>query len=86
MPDRSYKTMLKPTRAVVKLYQLRGFHVCDIHADKEFDCIKAVVLPIHLNVIAADGHVGEVERSIRPIKERVRACAHGLPYRRLPKT
>ena len=47
---------------------------------------KAAVLPIHLNVIAVDGHVGEVERSIRPIKERVRACgAHGLPYRCLPK-
>jgi hypothetical protein len=28
--------------------------------------------------------VGKVERSIRTIKERLRACVHGLSYRRLP--
>jgi hypothetical protein len=30
-------------------------------------------------------HVGEVERSIRTIKERLRACVHGLPFKRVPK-
>ena len=84
--DRSYNTILNQTRSVIKLYTLRGFHVRDIHADEEFDYIRADVLPINLlNVVAADGHVGEVERSIRPIKARVRACAHGLPYRHIPK-
>jgi hypothetical protein len=38
-----------------------------------------------LNVVTADDHVGEVERSIRTIKERVRTLIHGLPFRRLPK-
>jgi hypothetical protein len=69
--DGSYNTILKQTRSVIKLYTLRGFHVRDIHADEEFDCIRADVLPINLNVVGA---------SIRPIKKCVRACAHGLPY------
>ena len=38
-----------------------------------------------MNITTADSHVGEVERSIRTIKERLRACVHGLPFRRLPK-
>jgi hypothetical protein len=38
-----------------------------------------------MNVVAADSHVGEVERSIRTIKERLRSCVHGLPFRRVPK-
>jgi len=32
-----------------------------------------------------DDHVGEVERSIRTIKERTRTTIHGLPFKRLPK-
>jgi hypothetical protein len=35
--------------------------------------------------VAADSHVGEVERSIRTIKERSRSTVHGLPYKRLPR-
>jgi hypothetical protein len=34
---------------------------------------------------ARDAHVGEIERSIRTIKERVRADVHDMPYKRLPK-
>jgi len=32
-------TILQELEAVVKLYQHRGFHVCDIHADQEFACV-----------------------------------------------
>ena len=83
--DRSFKTILHELQAAIQLYTARGFTVCDIHGDHEFECTRLALSPIHLNIVAADGHVGEVERSIRTIKERLRACAHGLPYRRLPK-
>jgi hypothetical protein len=72
-------------KAVLHLYKSRGFNICDIHCDNEFECIREEVRPIRLNVVPADSHVGEVERSIRTIKERLRACAHGLPFKRLPK-
>ena len=35
-------------------------------------------------IVPTNSHVGEVELSIRTIKERVCACAHGLPFKRLP--
>ena len=33
----------------------------------------------------ADSHVGEIERSVRTFKGRIRTCVHGLPFERLPK-
>ena len=83
--DRKYETIKRELSAVIRMYPSRGFTVTDIHADHEFSCVRHDFHPIHLNVVPADCHVGEVERSIRTIKERVRSCAHGMPYRRLPK-
>ena len=83
--DRTRATILQETRAAINLYVSRGFRVRDLHTDGEFACIRADMLPIVTNVVAADSHVGEVERSIRTIKERLRSCVHGLPFRRLPK-
>lgn len=85
VPDRKHATILQEVLAVIKLYHSRGFRVRDVHVDNEFACIRDDIYPIHLNVVAADSHVGEVERSIRTVKERLRACVHGLPFKRLPK-
>ncbi|KAG7373305.1 reverse transcriptase RNA-dependent DNA polymerase [Nitzschia inconspicua] len=82
--DRSKRSILRETLGVTDMYANRGFTVTDIHTDNEFECLRADVAPIVLNVTAADDHVGEVERSIRTIKERVRAAVNGMPYRRLP--
>jgi hypothetical protein len=78
-------TLREQTKAVIDCYTNRGFNITNIHADGAFECIREAVAPIILNINAADEHVGEVERSIRTIKERVRATVHGLPYKRLPR-
>ena len=96
--NRSKTTILKTLRDEVKLYVGRGFSVRDVHGDGEFECIKEELLnmhkedglrdlpgPIHLEVCTTNEHVKEVERSIRTIKDMLRATAHGMPYRRLPK-
>ena len=85
IPDRTHKTILDEILAAINLYSSRGLTVCDIHADSEFECIREEIRPIAMNIVAPDSHVGEVERSIRTIKERLRSCAHGLPFQRLPK-
>jgi hypothetical protein len=85
VPDRTKPTILRELQAVLRLYQARGLTVCDIHGDHEIECVRDALRPIALDIVAADSHVGEVERSIRTIKERLRACAHGLPFKRLPK-
>ncbi len=83
--DRSKPTIIRSLRAVIKRYHDRGFAVCDVHADNELECAREALLPIELNVVPADCHVGEIERSIRTIKERLRSCVHGLPFSRLPR-
>jgi Reverse transcriptase (RNA-dependent DNA polymerase)/Zinc knuckle len=78
-------TLIENTMAVINAHRQRGFTVTTIHADGAFECMREAVAPTILNINAADEHVGEVERSIRTIKERVRGALHGLPYKRLPK-
>jgi hypothetical protein len=85
VPDRSKKTILRETRRAINIYTTRGFIVHGMHCDNEFGCIKDDVLPVKLDIVPADSHVGEVERSIRTIRERTRAAVHGMPYKRLPK-
>jgi hypothetical protein len=85
VPDRTRATILKEVTAIIQLYHRRGFRVCDLHVDNEFACVRDALHPIHMNVVAADSHVGEIERSVRTVKERLRACVHGLPFKRLPK-
>lgn len=82
---RGKPTLLQEMQAVLKQYQSRGFSVVTIHCDNEFECLRNDVLPAQLNVMAPDDHQGDVERSIRTIKERVRSTIHGLPFRRFPK-
>jgi hypothetical protein len=77
--------MVKHIDSALKLYRTRGFNVTDVHDDIEFECTREHILPVNLNTVAADGHVGEVERSILTIKERNRSTVHGLPFKRLPK-
>ena len=68
------------------MYKSRGFNISDLHANMEFECIRNNVLPSMLNVTAADDHVGEVEQSIRTMKERARTTIHSLPFLKfLPK-
>ena len=70
----------------------------DVHADQEFECVReelavlhlqdtfaALPGPVGLEVCTSNDHTKEVERSIRSVKETVRAMVHGMPYRRLPK-
>ena len=85
VPDRSKRTILPELRRVFRRYQARGFLLAGLHADGEFECIRDDVHPVPVDIVAADCHVGEVERSIRTLKERLRAAVHGMPYRRLPK-
>jgi hypothetical protein len=58
--DRSKSTMMRCLDSAFHNYRTRGFNITDLHADNEFECISEHILPIHLNPVAADGHVGEV--------------------------
>jgi hypothetical protein len=65
-------------KAVINMYETRGFNITQIKGDREFSCITNDVLPVTLNVADADDHVHEVERSIRTVKEQTRCTIQGL--------
>jgi hypothetical protein len=79
------ETILKELRSSLDVYNARGFNVTSIHSDMEFECVQYDLLPTQFELTPRDAHVGEVERSIRTIKERVRSDIHGMPFKRLPK-
>ena len=85
LKNRKKAVILQETKTVLDLYRARGFNIVDIHADMDFECIKDEVQPALINLNAHDNHVGEVERSIRTIKEQVRADVHSIPFKQLPK-
>jgi hypothetical protein len=83
--NRSHATMLAFVTRTIAEYTHRGFAVQAIHADSEFACLELDLHPIALHTVTANGHVPEVERSIRTIKENLRSTVHGMPFRRIPK-
>ena len=85
VPDRAHGTILRELNLVINLYRTRGFIIVGVHSDTEFECIREDIRPIHLDVVPADCHVGEIERSVKTVKERLRATVHGLPFKCIPK-
>ena len=83
--NRNKETMLECAEQICNQYLQRGFELRAIHADNEFECIRDEVSPVRLDVVTANGHVPEIERSIRTMKEDARTVVHGMPFRRLPK-
>ena len=72
-------------KKAINVYHSRGIHVHNVNTDNEFECIKDDILPVHLNVVAAEEHVGDVERSIRTVKEGTRCDIQRLPYTHYPR-
>ena len=77
-PNRSQRTMVERIKRAIQLYKARGLYVNNIHADNEFECCRAEIRPIKMDITGAEMHLGEVERSICIIKERVRCTTHSL--------
>jgi acetolactate synthase regulatory subunit len=68
--DCNKPTMLQEVKAVLNVYTSRGFHVCNIHGDIEFQFIREDKHPIQVNIVLLTVTlVGKIERSIRTIKE-----------------
>jgi Cobalamin biosynthesis protein CobT (nicotinate-mononucleotide:5, 6-dimethylbenzimidazole phosphoribosyltransferase) len=82
---RSLSEMKSNLNQLKRIYHSRGFRVVSIHADEEFEKLRNHMLPSILMSPNPGGHVPEVERSIRTLKEGCRAAIHGMPYRVYPK-
>ena len=56
-----------------------------INGDNEFEGIEDAIRPCNLHIVGAGEHVGDVERSIRTLKEGTRCHIHRIPYKTYPK-
>jgi hypothetical protein len=85
LPLQTAKCLALTIEQVIKVYRVAGFIVLVALMDMEFEQLKDVLPNITINTTAAREHVGETERKIRVIKERVRGTMTTLPYLTLPK-
>jgi hypothetical protein len=86
IPNRTSAVLLNSIKSVIAIYQRGGFRVRLALMDGEFASMNGAMadLGVSLNTTAEDEHVGEIERFIRVIKERVRAMYNTLPFQHVP--
>jgi hypothetical protein len=72
--------------SVFRIYSQRGFKVTHALMDNEFEPLRGDLagVQVQLDHTGADDHVGDIERWIRTMKERMRAIITSLPFERLP--
>jgi len=80
----SKKDTLELVNKIISKYEARGLTVVQINGDNEFECIREDIRPITLNIVAAEEHVGSIERGIRTNKDDTRAHIHRIPYTHYP--
>ena len=83
--SRTVASLSKALTKVLKLYARGGFVVNLIMMDGEFAKLESSYELVEINTTAAREHAGEIERSVRTIKECGRSISTVLTYTTLPK-
>jgi hypothetical protein len=84
---KSNTMVMAALKDVFKIYLGGGFNVESAMMDREFEPLRGMlaVYKVGLNTTSRDEHVGEIERYIRTLKERMRAAYNTLPFERMPQ-
>ena len=84
--DRKEATLLKGIATMTALYQKAGFKITTALMDGEFVPLHRGLaeIGITLNETSRNEHVGDIERYIRTVKERMRAIYNTLPFHKVP--
>ena len=85
--NRKHETILEALTNAINLYKYYEYKVMSLLTDSEFYGLRNQLLTqgVLLNTAAAHEHVGDIERYIRVIKERVRAIITTLPFSHFPR-
>jgi hypothetical protein len=88
LPNRSDQTIAESLLSTIRIYRQCGFRVSELLMDGEFDTdgIREGVAGdgILVNPTRWDEHVGDVERYIRTVHERMWATYNTLPFNCVP--
>ena len=84
--DRKQGTILKSIAHVATLHRKAGFKVTTALMDGEFVHLRGGLaeIGITLNETSRDEHVGDIERYIRTVKERMRSIYNTMPFHKVP--
>ena len=87
LPSRSVSNLVKAITRVTQVYKRAGFRVTLSLMDGELEplCGDLADAIVTLNTTGRDKHVGDIERFIRTIKERMRATYNMLPFEKIPQ-
>ena len=86
IPNNKSGVVLKSMQAIIQIYRQNGFVIEVALMDGEFVHLRGELasMGVTLNDTSCDEHVGDVERFIRTIKERMRAIYNTLPFQKVP--
>ena len=86
IPNNKSAVLMKGLKGILQVYQRRGFHVEMALMDGELGHLRGELagLGVTLNEASRDEHVGEIERFIRTVKERMRAIYNTSPFQKIP--
>ena len=78
--------LLKGIQAILQIYQRNGFLIEVALMDGEFRNLRRELasMGMTLNETSWDEHVGDIERFIHTVKERMRAIYNTLPFQKVP--
>ena len=86
IPNRKSATIVNGVMGIRQIYRRNGFNVVAALMDGEFGHLRGELadMGIALNETSWDEHVGEIERYIRTVKERMRAVYNTMPFSKIP--
>ena len=86
IPNNKSATITRGVAAIRQVYRRNGFNITAALMDGEFGHLRGEMadLGIALNETSRDEHVGDIERYIRTVKERMRAMYNTLPFSKIP--
>ena len=86
IPDNKTPVLVKGVKAILQIYRRNGFKVEVALMDREFGHLRGELagMGVTLNETSWDEHVGNIERYIRTVKERMWAIYNTLPFNKIP--
>ena len=84
LPNETNDTLVKSIKKILNIYRSRGLNPYIINAGNQFAPLKGII-DCHIEFVARDEHVGDVERSIRTQEEHTRTLVQRTPYSKFPK-
>ena len=86
IPNKKSATIVHGVTGIRQIYRRNGFNVVAAMMDGEFGHLRGELadMGIALNETSRDEHVGEIERYIRTVKERMRAVYNTMPFSKIP--